>query len=142
MFSREESKRIREEFWTDFGQKFPRKWLLYNTKIKEVQLKFTFTTEFAQVSLDVSSSDDVIQEYYTEKFHSLVSVLKSDYLPKAILEDNYLLPEGKLVMRIFVQLDKVNIHNRNHWPEVFEFLYRNMDLLESFFEDFEDFIKE
>jgi len=142
MFSREESKRIREEFWTDFGQKFPRKWLLYNTKIKEVQLKFTFTTEFAQVSLDVSSSDDVIQEYYTEKFHSLVSVLKSDYLPKAILEDDYLLPEGKLVMRIFVQLDKVNIHNRNHWPEVFEFLYRNMDLLESFFEDFEDFIKE
>lgn len=142
MFSREESKRIREEFWTDFGQKFPRKWLLYNTKIKEVQLKFTFTTEFAQVSLDVSSSDDVIQEYYTEKFHSLESVLKSDYLPKAILEDDYLLPEGKLVMRIFVQLDKVNIHNRNHWPEVFEFLYRNMDLLESFFEDFEDFIKE
>ena len=142
MFSREESKRIREEFWTDFGQKFPRKWLLYNTKIKEVQLKFTFTTEFAQVSLDVSSSDDVIQEYYTEKFHSLESVLKSDYLPKASLEDDYLLPEGKLVMRIFVQLDKVNIHNRNHWPEVFEFLYRNMDLLESFFEDFEDFIKE
>ena len=142
MFSREESKRIREEFWTDFGHKFPRKWRLYNTKIKEVQLKFTFTTEFAQVSLDVSSSDDVIQEYYTEKFHSLESVLKSDYLPKAILEDDYLLPEGKLVMRIFVQLDKVNIHNRNHWPEVFEFLYRNMDLLESFFEDFEDFIKE
>ena len=142
MFSREESKRIREEFWTDFGQKFPRKWLLYNTKIKEVQLKFTFTTEFAQVSLDVSSSDDVIQEYYTEKFHSLERVLKSEYLPKAILEDDYLLPEGKLVMRIFVQLDKVNIHNRNHWPEVFEFLYRNMDLLESFFEDFEDFIKE
>ncbi len=142
MFSREESKRIREEFWTEFGQKFPRKWILYNTRIKEVQLKFTFTTEMAQVSLDVSSSDDVIQEYYTEKFQSLESVLKSDYLPYALLEDNYFLPEGKLVTRIYVQLDRVNIHNRNQWPLVFEFLYKNMDLLESFFEDFRDFIKE
>ena len=96
----------------------------------------------AQVSLDVSSSDDVIQEYYTEKFQSLESVLKSDYLPYALLEDNYFLPEGKLVTRIYVQLDRVNIHNRNQWPLVFEFLYKNMDLLESFFEDFRDFIKE
>ena len=142
MFSREESKRIREEFWTEFGQLYRRKWVLYDTKIKEVQLKFTFTTELAQVSLDVHSPDDVIQQYYTEKFHSLIDVLKTEYLPKAILDDGYLLPEGKLVMRIFVQLDKVNIHNRNHWPLVYEFLYKNMDLLESFFEDFKDFIKE
>ena len=142
MFSREESKRIREEFWTEFGQLYRRKWVLYDTKIKEVQLKFTFTTELAQVSLDVHSPDDVIQEYYTEKFHSLIDVLKTEYLPEAILDDGYLLPEGKLVMRIFVQLDKVNIHNRNHWPLVYEFLYKNMDLLESFFEDFKDFIKE
>ena len=142
MFSREESKRIREEFWTEFGQLYRRKWVLYDTKIKEVQLKFTFTTELAQVSLDVHSPDDVIQQYYTEKFHSLIDVLKTEYLPKAILDDGYLLPEGKLVMRIFVQLDKVNIHNRNHWPLVYEFLYENMDLLESFFEDFKDFIKE
>ena len=142
MFSREESKRIREEFWTEFGQLYRRKWVLYDTKIKEVQLKFTFTTELAQVSLDVHSPDDVIQQYYTEKFHYLIDVLKTEYLPKAILDDGYLLPEGKLVMRIFVQLDKVNIHNRNHWPLVYEFLYKNMDLLESFFEDFKDFIKE
>src|SRR5690606_14589310 len=100
------------------------------------------STEIAQVSLDVSSPDAVIQEYYTEKFQSLESVLKTDYLPGAILDDNYLLPEGKLVMRIYVQLEKVNIHNRNHWPQVFEFLYKNMDLMESFFEDFKDYVKE
>lgn len=142
MFSREESKRIREEFWTEFGQKYRRKWILYDTKIKEVQLKFTFTNEFAQVSLDVSSPDDVIQEFYTEKLHSLTDVLKSEYLPEAILEDTYLLPEGKLVMRIYIQLDNVNIHNRKHWPLVFDFLFKNMELLESFFENFKYFIKD
>ena len=34
MFNREESAKIRQEFWTSFGKSFPRKWLLYNTKIK------------------------------------------------------------------------------------------------------------
>ena len=33
MFNREESAKIRQEFWTSFGKSFPRKWLLYNTKI-------------------------------------------------------------------------------------------------------------
>lgn len=142
MFSREESKSIREEFWTEFGQKYQRKWILYNTKIKEVQLKFTFTTAIAQVSLDISSPDELLQQYYTEKLQSLETVLKSDYLPQAALEENYLLPEGKTVTRIFVQLDDVNIHNRNHWPQVWDFLFTNMDQLENFFTDFRDFIKD
>ena len=142
MFSREESKRIREEFWTEFGQKYPRKWILYNTKIKEIQLKFTFTTERAQVSLDIGSADELVQEYYTEKLQSLEAVLKSDYLPEALLEENYLLPAGKTVTRIYVQREGVNIHNRKHWPEVFEFLYGNKDQLESFFTDFKDFIQD
>jgi len=142
MFSREESKKVREEFWTEFGQKYPRKWILYNTKIKEIQLKFTFTNDYAQVSLDVSSSDTLIQQYYTEKFQSLETILKKNYLPESKLEENYLLPEGKTVARIYVQLDGVNIHNRKHWGAVFSFLYENMDRLEEFFTDFKDFIKD
>lgn len=142
MFSREESKRIREEFWTEFGQKFPRKWILYNTRIKEVQLKFTFTNDHALVSLDVSSSDELIQQYYTEKFQSLETILRTDYLPEATLEENYILPEGKSVTRIYVQLEGVNIHNRKHWEQVFQFLYKNMEQLENFFTDFRDFIRD
>lgn len=142
MYSREESKRVREEFWTEFGKQYPRKWLLYNTKIKEVQLKFTFNNDVAQVSIDVSSPDEVILQYYTEKFQSLENVLKEGYLSKSRLEENYVLPEGKAVTRIYVQKDNVNIHNRNHWPEVSEFLYTNMDQLESFFQDFRDYISD
>ncbi|MDT0691867.1 DUF4268 domain-containing protein [Salegentibacter sp. F188] len=141
MFSREESKKLTQEFWTTFGKKYERQWILYNTKIKEIQMKFTFDRKIAQVSLDISSSDPVIQEYYYEKLISLKKMLKSEYLPQARFEENYLLPEGKTVSRIYVQLDNVSIHNKNDWQQVQAFLAENMLKMETFFRDFEDFIR-
>jgi len=140
MFSKEDSKKIREEFWTSFGKNYPHKWVLYNTGIKEVQLKFTFNNDFAQVSLDVYSADEVIQEYYYEKIYALRSILKDEYLPDIVIEDNYLLPEGKEVSKFYLQLDSVNIHNKDHWPQVFEFLNSNMEKLEAFFMEYKDYI--
>lgn len=141
MFSREESKKIRQEFWTSFGKEYPHKWILYNTKAKELQLKFTFERKYAQVSLDIYSEDDLIREYYYEKLESLKNVLESDYLPAVIYAKDYELPEGKIISRIYSQLDQVSIYNKNDWPQVKEFLYRKMILLEDFFNDFSDFIK-
>ncbi len=141
MFSQEESKKIRQEFWTSFGKEYPKKWILYNTKMKEIQLKFTFNRKFAQVSLDIDDADELIREYYFEKLVSLKKILKTEYLPEIIFSKEYLLPEGKLISRIYVQLDEVSIHNRQDWPLVKEFLSRNMNLLEEFFQDFSDFIK-
>ena len=142
MFSKEDSKKIREEFWTSFGKNYPHKWVLYNTGIKEVQLKFTFNNDVAQVSLDVYSVDEVIQEYYYEKIYALRSILKDEYLPDIVIEDNYLLPEGKEVSKFYLQLDSVNIHNKDHWPQVFEFLHSNMEKLEAFFMEYKDYIEE
>ncbi|QYA26206.1 DUF4268 domain-containing protein [Gramella sp. MT6] len=142
MFSREESKKIRQEFWTSFGKEFPHKWLLYNTKMKEIQLKFTFDRKVAQVSLDIADEDEMIRAYYYEKMQSLQKVLRTEYLPEVIFEENYELPEGKLISRIYVQKENVSIHNKKDWPEVKTFLSTNMVLLEEFFKDFSDFIKD
>jgi hypothetical protein len=141
MFSKEDSKRIREEFWISFGKSYPHKWVLYKPGLKEVQLKFTFNNNFAQVSLDIYSPDKVIQEYYYEKIFALKSILKEEYLNAIEIDKDYLLPEGKTIIRFYVQLNSVNIHNKKHWPEVFEFLSINMSLLEAFFQEYKDYIE-
>lgn len=140
MFSKEEAKRIREEFWTNFGKQYPRKWMLYDTKIKEVQLKFTFTSEKAQVSLDIYSPDEVIRTYYFDKMLSLKNILLTEYLPDAEFEEDYVLPEGKIVSRVYVELTKVNVYRQKDWPAVQEFLYDRMELLELFFLEYGDII--
>ncbi len=141
MFSREESKKIRQEFWTSFGQEYSRKWILYDTKVKEIQLKFTFAQKRAIVSLDIESDDEIIQAYYLEKLESLKTILKSEYLADIVFDAEYELPEGKTVSRIYTELqDKVSINNKSDWPEVKHFFAENMHQMELFWLEFKDFI--
>ena len=40
MYSKEENQKLKREFWVSFANKYPRKWVLYNTKIKDFSFKF------------------------------------------------------------------------------------------------------
>lgn len=141
MFSKEDSKRIRQEFWTSFGKSFPRKWILYNTKIKGLTFKFHFNTKKAFVSLDLEGDlENRIQ--FWEKLRALKSILIEDYLHDAIYEETCFLENGKEISRIAVKLEsKVSIHNKNSWQKTMEFFNETMNEFESFFLEYCDFIK-
>lgn len=142
MYSREESKKIRQEFWTSFGKNYPRKWLLYNTKIKDLSLKFTFTRRIAEVSIDLDATDEIMRLYYFEKLESLKTILKDEFLPEAYYAKAYELENGKLISRVYVSKQGVNVHNRKDWPGVQEWLAKNMDALERFFLEYRDYIEQ
>ncbi|WP_299181715.1 DUF4268 domain-containing protein [uncultured Aquimarina sp.] len=141
MFSKEESKKIRQEFWTTFGTKYPRKWLLYNTKIKDVTLKFTFTTKFAQVSIDIEPHDEIIKAYYFDKLLSLKNIIREEYINDIIFDELYELENGKIISRVYIELANVSIHNKKKWEETMVFLNNQMDKLEAFFLEYKDFIE-
>lgn len=141
MFSKEESRKLREEFWISYGKSFPRKWILYDTKIKGFSFKFHFDTKSALVALDLE--DDLENRInYWEKLLSLKSILKEEFLPDAIFEEEYLLENGKEISRIHVDFDgKASIHNKNTWREVMEFFNDKMNSFEEFFETYRDILE-
>ncbi|MFV0573550.1 MAG: DUF4268 domain-containing protein [Xanthomarina gelatinilytica] len=141
MFCKEESRLLKQEFWTSFGKSFPRKWLLYDTKTKGLSLKFHFDTKQALVALDL---EDHLEERINHwgKLMALKSILLEDYLPDAIFEEAYVLENGKEISRVYVLLDaSVSIHNKNSWRLVMEFFYETMSKFEAFFEEYKDIIK-
>jgi len=140
MFSREESKKMREAFWIEFGKTYRTKWILYNTKIKEIQLKFTFDNHIAQVSLDITANDELIRAYYFERLEALKNILLTEYLPDAIFEEDYALAEGKTVSRIYVEVQNVNIYNQKDRENVMDFLVDRMNSLEMFFLEYKDYL--
>lgn len=142
MFSKEESRQLRETFWTSFGKSFPRKWILYDTKLKGLSLKFHFDTKTALVALDME--DDLEQRIkYWEKLSSLKSIILEDFLHNAIFEEAYILDNGKEISRIYVQIqEKVSIHNKNSWRDVMEFFNEKMATLEDFIQEYKDFIED
>ncbi len=141
MFSKEESRRLREDFWISYGKSFPRKWVLYDTKIKGFSFKFHFDTKSAMVVLDLE--DDLENRIkYWEKLASLKSIILNDFLPDAVFKEDYLLENGKEISRIYVLLEqKVSIHNKNTWREVMLFFNVKMALFEEFFLEYQDFLE-
>ncbi len=92
--------------------------------------------------MDIFSRDALIRTYYFEKITALKTILLTNYLPDATFEESFLLPEGKTISSIFVELEHVNIHNRKDWLSVYEFFYEKMNLMEAFFLQYEPFIND
>lgn len=142
MFSKEEAASLRKEFWTSFGKSFPRKWLLYNTKIKGFSFKFQADNKKALVCLDFEHPDEIANELLFDQLLGLKNLLLSE-LPEAIFDENYVLENGKIIRRIYVNFDKkFSIYNKNTWRDCYEFFVETMPKFELFFYEYEDFIKQ
>ena len=142
MFSKEEALQIKKDFWIAFAAEYPRKWLLYNTKIKDVTFKFYVDNKKALVLLDIEPKDEEKRKIYYEKVESLKTILLEDYLHDVIFERNFYLETGKVISRVWVEKTGISINNKNTWPEVFDFFAEKMDAFERFFYENEDYIKD
>ena len=141
MFSKEESRLLKQEFWTSYGKSFPRKWVLYDTKIKGLSFKFHFDTKKALVALDL---EDDLEERINHwgKLLALKSILLEEYLPEALFEEEYFLESGKEISRVYLPLNEsVSIHNKKSWRITMEFFNETMSKFEAFFEEYQDIIK-
>jgi len=141
LFSKEESARLRKEFWTSFGKSFPRKWLLYNTKIKDLSLKFHADRKKAAVMIDIEMKDPLFREAYFDKFLALKPLL-TEAVPGLIFDPEYRLDNGKIISRIYKELPGVSIHNKDTWHDIYRFFNENMPKLEEVFKEHQDFIKD
>jgi hypothetical protein len=142
MFSKEEALQIKKDFWIAFAEEYPRKWLLYNTKIKDVSFKFYVDNKKAQVLLDIESKDEEKRKIYYEKIESLKNIILEDYLDDVIFERNFFLENGKLISRVWVEKLGISINNKNSWPEIFDFFAEKMEAFERFFYENEDYIRD
>lgn len=142
MFSKQEAQQIKKEFWMAFGKSFPRKWLLYNTKIKDFSFKFSVDNKKAEVSLDIEMKDELYRNAYYEKIWSLEDILRDDYIGDFQKDEYYVNASGKTLARYWVELHQVSVYNKETWRDIFEFFVEKMDAFERFYYDFEDFIKD
>lgn len=142
MFSKEESAKLRKEFWISFGKSFPRKWLLYNTKIKGFSFKFLADRKKALVCVDFEHPEDIANELLFDQFISLKALLEEE-VPNVIFDETYVLDSGKIIRRIYVPFDgKFSIYNKNTWRNCYEFFVETMPKFELFFYEYEDFIRQ
>lgn len=142
MFSKEEARQIKKDFWIQFAEEYPRKWILYNTNIKDYSFKFYVDNKKAQVLLEIDCKDEEHRKIYYEKVFSLKNILLEEFLPDAVFERNYHLDNGKIVSRIWTEIENVSVNNKKTWPTIFEFFHEKMNAFELFFYEYEDYLKD
>ena len=140
MYSKAEAQIIKKEFWVNFAEEYPRKWLLYDTKIKDFSFKFYVDNKKAQVLIDIESKDEEKRKIYYEKIESLKQILVDEYIPDVIFERNFHLETGKVISKIWVEKTGISLFNKATWPALFDFFYENMVAFERFFYEYQDYI--
>ena len=145
MFSKEEAKIIRKEFWTAFGKmskaRKKRQWLLYNTKTKDVSLKFFADRNKCGVAIDIELKNNIKRHLFFDSFTSLQNVFDDKFTDGLIWEKDFLLDNEKLISRIHYDLENVNIYKKEDWTKMFKFIFENMKKLESLYIEYEEIIE-
>ena len=142
MFSKEEAKLIKQEFWNTFAKEFPKKWMLFDTKIKNFVLKFDIDNKKASVGIEISCSNADLKLIYFQKIESLKSILEEEYVKNCIFDFQFTLESGKKIAKIYTTLENISINNKNSWNKIFHFFNENMTAFENFFQEHEDYIKD
>ena len=142
MYSKADAQLIKKEFWSTFGNEYPRKWLLYNTKIKDVTFKFNVDNKKAYVMIDIEPKEENKRKIYFEKIESLKDILVEEFLPDVIFDRDHYLESGKIISRVWVELSDVSLNRKTDWETIFNFFYDSMDAFERFFYEHEDYIKD
>jgi hypothetical protein len=142
MYSKEENQKLKHEFWVEFAQKYPRKWMLYDTKIKDFSFKFYVENTKAQVHIDIEMRNKELRMQYFEKMVALKNILEDEFIKDLVYERNHTLENGKTISRIWVEKEKVSVSNRKYWDEIFDFFFEKMNALELFYIEYDGFIKD
>ncbi len=150
MYSKEEAKALRQEFWDRFKtmsakrrarKKLPGNWIQTQTGVKALNLRFYVDREVVQVGIDLETRNmDKRIELY-EKLESVQKILETAMEGPMIWEIEYIRENDKSVSRIYVQLEGVDIYNRDTWAETHRFMFEKMMKLEEFYREYRDFFK-
>ncbi len=142
MYSREETLLLKHEFWIAFAEKYPRKWLLHDTKIKDFSFKFYVDNKKAQVIIAIENRNIDKRIAYFEKIVALKNILEEEFIQNLVFEKNFYCDNGKIISQIWIEKLGVSNSNKNQWNDIFYFFNEKMKLFEAFYEEYEGFIKE
>lgn len=141
MYSKQENQKLKHEFWVTFSEKYPRKWILYNTKIKDFSFKFFVDNTKAQIIIDIEHRNQEKRFAYFEKLQALKNILEEEFIKDLVFHKNFTLENNKTISRIWVEKQNITVSNPNNWDEIFVFFNEKMSALELFYLEYDEFIK-
>ncbi len=149
MYSKEELKTLKKEFWEGFdvfcshnkelGLR-KKKWILYDTKVKGVDMKFDATRQGAFVILEINHRSKEERMLMFEKIKTYKNIIEQYFEVPLVWDDYFIRETGNEVCRIYVQQHGLDIYRHIHWMDFYKFMANNMLSMEAAFEEIRDML--
>lgn len=144
MYSKEQASRIKQAFWTAFGQYMALQptteggkvnWINYKSGIKHLYFRMQADQHQASIGIEITHPDPGIQELMFEQFFSYKNIL-TGYLHE---EWEWTLHDknefGKTISSITMSINNVNIFKQEAWPALISFFKPRIMALDEFWSD-------
>jgi len=141
MYSKEEASRMRQAFWTAFGQYMAPvpnadgekiAWINYKTGIKHLHFKMNAEGDRAEAALEMSHPDAAVQELFFEQFKQVKrgweEALGTDWTWRM----HEVTDDGRTVSRIVTELTGPRIFNKGDWPQLISFFKEKIVAFDAF----------
>ncbi|MEO6539508.1 MAG: DUF4268 domain-containing protein [Ferruginibacter sp.] len=146
MYSKEQSSKLKMQFWTNFGQYMkpvpgasglPVNWINYKTGIRNIHFKMDVDDTRAIIAIEISHPQSTERLHYYNQFVSLKKILTSttefNWQWNETFETDH-----QTISRISDQLNDVSILDQSDWPAIISFLKPRIIALDAFW----DMVKE
>ena len=141
MYSKQEASQLRQEFWTAFGQYMSPvlsgegekiNWINYKTGEKDIFFRMNADNKKAFIGIELTHKDADIQSLYFEQFQQLKKMLDSALQEKWTWQLHVRNEQGKIISRIYTELNGMNVFKREDWPQLISFFKPRIVALDEF----------
>ena len=147
MYSKDETKLLSKEFWIVFARRCElvpelkhkkKKWVLYDTGLRDIDLKFEITRREAMVMIEVNSREETRRLEIFETLQKYRMLIEYGFSQPLTWDFCFVRESGQQVCRIYTSLSNVDFHQQMQWPMIFNFFIDNMLILEKNFMEIKD----
>ncbi|WDF69979.1 DUF4268 domain-containing protein [Sphingobacterium oryzagri] len=142
MYSREEAKKLKEKFWTSFGQfmsLMPSEegtkvnWVNYKTGVKHLYFRMEAEGKQAQIFIELAHPDEGIRALMYEQLLAYKNLLHTEPGEEWIWDATHTDEYGKVTARVALLLEeKVSIFKQEDWPKLIAFFKPRLIALDGF----------
>ncbi|MCH5718811.1 DUF4268 domain-containing protein [Niabella hibiscisoli] len=131
MYSKSEASNIKKEFWTKFGlymkpvknaEHLTINWINYKTGIRHIYFRMDASKREATIAIEIKHPDAASRALVYEQMELLKGYLEGVLGESWIWQPNFYDEDGSSASRIFMQLEGVNVFDKEHWPVIISFL--------------------
>ncbi len=149
MYSKDDSKATRLEFWKKLESRTRRlpsqkgrekKWILDNTGIKGLDLRFDVNREYAMVALEINHSSEDRRLKLFWKLEACKSLFETAFGMPLKWNLTFMKDDKNHACRVYTSMP-ADIYNQECWPDVMYFLIDRMIRMETAFLEVKDFLK-